>query len=320
MNRFLLASVILAALLGLVLTASLTKLMPFPKFPQMHLTSSQPPALSSQFQQTSCQSQTTTDYPTHHNHFFIPQFFHRGLAYVEQQTRSTEPLPIKTVITPHDLTASHIITDIISQLPTTTTTIIILGPNHDEAGHFPVLTSRYAWQSQVGIIEPNVQIIDSLINQSFTHVDETVLPNDHAVAGIMPYLSHYLCHATVVPLLISGTVTLEQTQQLAQALTSYLQQPDTVLIAAIDFSHYLTSADSKTKDQHTLQLIEQLDYEQILDLNNDYTDSPPTLVTLLQTNQNLNLTNQQILHHTDLADLNQNPHMPTTSYFGIIYY
>lgn len=261
----------------------------------------------------------TTDQPNHPLVFFEQESFYAG---VEQSKKENQVLTKQVLggIVPHHLFPSFMITDFFSRLSKQNpATIILIGPNHYERGNYQVLSSLYGWQTPFGVVEPNRQIIHGLEKSKMIEIDETNLPQDHAVAAIMPFIKYYLPDTKVVPLLLSGFMSKEDVQLLSNNLKNYVNR-DTIIVSAVDFSHYLTSQQAQEKDAITLELMKSYNYERLLSLNNDYLDSPPAIVTLLMIMKSLGATEIEILHHTNSGEILKSNSTETTSYFSAFYF
>lgn len=257
--------------------------------------------------------------PTHPLVFFDKDTFYSGVEQAKNEGKAFTD-HISGGVIPHHLFPGFIITDFFNRLSKQNPkTIILIGPNHYERGNFKALVSVYGWQTPFGIVEPNDVIINDLVRENLIKVNEEVVSEDHAVAGIMPFVKYYLPDAQVVPILISGYMSQEEVQVLANSLKGHMDK-DTILVAAVDFSHYLTSQQAQEKDKSTLELMKNFSYKQLLSLNNDYLDSPPSIVTLQYVMQKMGKTNFKILQNTNSGILTNNHTSPTTSYFSIMYY
>lgn len=254
---------------------------------------------------------------THKVAFLDTESFNKGI-------NKTKNLPfdhqVNGGIVPHDLFASFIIADFFKRLSfQNPKTIILLGPNHFEKGNFLALTSLYGWETPFGIVRPDNSSINTLMSRNLVRIDEDTLPHDHAVSAIMPFIKFYLPQAKVVPILLSGKMTQNESELLADGLSSILTK-ETVLVASVDFSHYLLSKEAQKKDETTIQAIKNFNYKQLYLFNNDYLDSPPSIGTLLGAMQKLKTTGSEVLYHTNSGDLQKNEFIQTTSYFSLAYY
>lgn len=250
--------------------------------------------------------------------FFDKDTFYAGIEQAKKESKFFT-YPVTGGIIPHHLYVGFIIADFFNRLSAQhPKTIILIGPNHYEQGNFKALTSRYGWQTPFGVVEPNELFINELIKENLIKVDEKVVSEDHAVAGSMPFVKYYLPNVQVVPILLSGRMTEEETHTLASNL-KVQRDKDTVVIAAVDFSHYLTNQQAQEKDKVTLEVMKNFDYRQLFSLNNDYLDSPPSIAALLMLMQMLGTTKMDLIHHTNSGELQKDNYIETTSYFSIAY-
>lgn len=266
--------------------------------------------------------------------FFDKTTFYSSIDWVNNTNQSEDTTqasqvntsfdqPIVGGVIPHHLLPSYMIADFFSRLAKQQPkTIILIGPNHNEAGEHPILTSLYSWETPFGTVSPDTTRIQLLLDRQIAWQDESTLPKDHSVAGILPFVEYYLPNVAVVPLLLSGATSDEELQKLARGLSELQEgeQGGIILIAAVDFSHYLTSAQAEEKDAITLNLMRDFQVERLLNLNSDYLDSPESIAVLLQVMQAGESTKMRVFHHTNSGALTKNPFAATTSYFALAYY
>lgn len=257
--------------------------------------------------------------PSHPLIFYEEKSFFEGISKAAAIKKSPT-YKIIGGITPHHLAVGFILADFYDRLSwQKPTTIILLGPNHYEKGNFKVLTSLYSWQTPFGIVEPDDSIITALVQKDLAHVDEETVPNDHAVAGSMPFIKYYIPDAKVVPILLSGSMSEKESEVLATMLKDFVKE-NVVVVAPVDFSHYLTNQEAKEKDKTTLEVMKNFDYRQLFLMNNDYVDSPPSIGTILMLMHNVGTTHMDILYHSNSGEIQKNDSVSTTSYFSIAFY
>lgn len=251
--------------------------------------------------------------------FFDKDAFYRGVEEAKTKNKIFIDHAFGGIV-PHHLFPGFIITDFFNRLSKQNpNTIILIGPNHYERGDYHALASLYKWETPFGTVDPNEQVIQELVKNKMVQIDENVLPEDHAVAGMMPFIKYYLPNTKVVPILLSGFMTEIDTQILSNELKNYVDS-DSVIIAAVDFSHNLTNQQAQEKDRTTLELMRSFNYKQLLSLNNEYLDSPSSITVFLKIMQALGTTKMEIFYHTNSGELQKNDYIETTSYFSIAYY
>jgi len=197
--------------------------------------------------------------PTHKVNFYDDGNFIDGINKVEQNFEAPS-YKIAGAVVNHHLLAGYMIADVFKKIAIQDPKVlIILGPNHYEKGDFNVLTSKYAWETKYGIVEPDENIIGDLIVKNLARPDEETLPADHATSTLLPFIKFYMPSVKVVQLLVSKKLTKDEAEILSNTLTVYAKD-GAVIIASTDFSHYLTVGQANAKDDETLKAINGFDY------------------------------------------------------------
>jgi AmmeMemoRadiSam system protein B len=257
--------------------------------------------------------------PVHEVLFYDENSFIEGISKAEENFKAPK-YNIAGAVVNHHLLASFIIADLFKRISVQNPKLlIILGPNHYEKGDFNVLTSNYAWNTKYGTVYPDEAVINNLISKNLARIDEQTLVNDHATSSLLPFIKFYMPSVKVVQLLVSKKLTQEEAKIIAQTLSTYTDK-NTVIITSSDFSHYLTSGQANIKDEETLKVINNFNYNTLFSFNSDHLDSPPSLAILLMTMQNINKTQQEIIYHTNSANIRPDFDSFTTSYFSILYH
>ncbi len=256
---------------------------------------------------------------THPLTFFERESFDNGISYAAEHKAKLDYRAAGGIV-PHHLLPGFILADfyqkIAAQKPKT---IILIGPNHYEKGSFKALSSQYGWETPFGVAHPNQAIINDLVTQGLVKIDESVVAGDHSTAGSMPFIKYYLPDTQVVPIILSAKMSLVEIDKLANRLQKYVDT-DTVLVAPVDFSHYLSADQAEANDKITLAAMKAFDYDRLLAMNNDYLDSPVSIVTLLKVMKGLKKTNLELLNNTNSGILLHDRSIETTSYFSILFH
>ncbi len=249
--------------------------------------------------------------------FFDEYLFQKGISEGDKQKKVKEK--IRGAIVPHHLLASFIIADILGQIvEQDAQTIILLAPNHQDIGSVSVFTSELAWNTPYDVIMSDDELINLLIQKDYIAVDYKILDEEHAIGGLLPFIAYYSNTIRIVPLILRQNMTKYQLQDLSQSIADIVDDK-TVVIASVDFSHYLNSIQAEEKDRDTLTAMKGKDYDTLLQMNSDYLDSPEAIVILLQVMERLGIDNSKILHHTNSGKLMNEYFAETTSYFGTIF-
>lgn len=263
---------------------------------------------------SSAQSHTSLPIPTQ-RHYQTEYFLKAFENYPPKSKQFSHP--IKAAIIPHHLFPDFLLGDFFSRLSSQSpTTVFIIGPNHFEKGNQHLLTTDKSWETPFGNVSPKSQLIKNLIGINVENDDKT-LANDHAVVGILPYVSHYLPSTKIIPILVSAHITSDEINNLVNFLAKNIDE-NTVVIAAVDFSHNLLMDEAKEKDKITIEAIKNFDIASIQKMGNDHLDSPRSIEILLRTLQKMKTTNIQLLQNTNSGLILGNPTIPTTSYVEMV--
>jgi AmmeMemoRadiSam system protein B len=256
---------------------------------------------------------------THPIAFYDPDLVGKGITSAKANALKPE-YEIKGAIVPHHTFATQLIAQIFLALAAQNPeSVILIGPNHYERGGFNILSSEHIWLTPFGDVASGQELVTTLERRGLIRQQPEVLSQDHALSALMPYLKYYLPQVKVVPFLLSAHTTSAELDVLSQALHK-LQQPKTVVVAAVDFSHYLSSAQAKQNDQETWQIMSQFNYNKLLRLTNAHIDSPSSIALLLKLMQLAGSTQAELIANTNSGEMTGEVNSPTTSYFTVLYH
>lgn len=268
---------------------------------------------------TKTQEYCTTKNPCHEVEIIDKELVNKGIA--KAQTAKVDlPHAISGGIVPHHIYPSFIIADFYRRLSVQKPeTIILLAPNHFEKGDYKVLSSLYDWKTAFGVVESSKQDIRILLENNVLEIDEDVVGADFSITTSLPFIKYYMPNANVVPVLLSGRMNKQEAEVLADNIGKIISD-GVVVVASVDFSHYLVSKEAQKRDKVTLDVMQNFDYRRLFSLNNDYLDSPPSIGVLLMLMQKLKKTNMDIFYHTNSGELENDGGIQTTSYFSLSFY
>ncbi len=257
----------------------------------------------------------------HAPRFFDKNLFQEAIRQAKEKNKVDAVRKMKAGVVPHHLLASFIIADFFKALSYQDIhTVILIGPNHYEKGGHNIISSEYEWNTPFGTVGPDKKIIAHLREKNIIKIDAGVIEEEHSLGGITPFVKYYLPEASVVPLALSAKNEEEDIKSLSEALERYAKEDGVVLVASIDFSHYLSSFDAEKKDEETLEAIQEHQYRTIASFNNDYMDSPSSLISLMRVADNLNWKGPEIMNHTNSGRITGSEFEKTTSYISLYYY
>lgn len=238
-----------------------------------------------------------------------------GTAADKQEARPAGK--IKGGIVPHHLLAGNMIASIFKALSEDDpSTIVLIGPNHKRIGHNSLITSKLAWSTDFGILENDTAVSNWLISDRKAAQNNSLMEEEHSVSSLIPYIKYYMPKAKVVPLLLHGDYTAAESGELGRQLAEKLSSTsDAVVMASVDFSHYLDAITADKMDEKTIAAIKAFDMDSISRMGNDNLDSPPSILVLLSAMKEMGADVLEVTGHDNSSDIAGKGADFTTSYY-----
>jgi len=226
---------------------------------------------------------------------------------------------IYAIIVPHHLVASTYQTQLVKMSSgREISSVVIIGPNHDNIGTNPIASVRAKWQTPFGDLSTDPELTNRFLFDFQLAPDKEAFKLEHSIGSIVPVVKYYLPQAKILPIILSSNADAIEASQIGEWLVENLPE-DSLIIISIDFSHYLTKEEADARDQITQELILNRDIEKILRLSNvDNVDSPVSLATVLHYANEKKLKTE-IIHHSNSFDFAIEKPQETTSYFAITF-
>lgn len=258
----------------------------------------------------------------HKDYDYNWELYYKAVEKIKQNQPPGVTGKILGGVVPHHLLASELIADLYARfaIQTGVKTVVIIGPNHTEAGSYWALTTTGSWETPKGTVAANIEIIDALERKGVLKEDTTVLDTEHTISSQIPFVAEFLPGATVVPIILSANSSQEEVSQLVEALKPHITE-QTVVVASVDFSHYLDSATAQKMDSEMREVLKQRAYEELFRYakNSNHTDSAASLATLLQMMDGVGADKMEVLANSNSGIILHDDAVPTTSYFEIIF-
>lgn len=240
--------------------------------------------------------------------------------FAKKKENSSPAVFVSGGVVPHHLLAEKIIDEFFSRLKAQSTKkLIILGPNHLPADARKTITGVSDWQTQFGKVIVDKKNVQEITVLEFAEVDEDTIQAEHSISTLMPFVKKYLPNIKLVPVIVTNDLNADEIEKLSEKIAK-ITTKETVLIASVDFSHYLKAKDAEEFDKKTIQAIENFDYQKLLSFDNKYLDSPASIVLLLKAMEKPGKRQMEILAHTNSGKLYQDSVSGTTSYFSMVFY
>ena len=201
------------------------------------------------------------------------------VADAEQtELAGTGDLDLKALIIPHagymysGFTAAHCIRSLAGHH---FSKVIVMGPDHRVGIRFAAVSAVAAYETPLGRIALHN---DSNRLREQSHLFEYSPVSDrteHSLEVVLPFLQYSLGDFQMVPVVVGGADPLA----IAAALDAVMDR-DTLLVASSDLSHFLPYRQAVTRDRATLELIEKLEPEKLMDRQNSACGKAPVAVIL----------------------------------------
>lgn len=252
-----------------------------------------------------------------------PSAFFNAAGFAQARARAGAPRPVagaRAVIVPHHWVGGHLIVGGVRDLleGSGAQRVIVLGPNHIGAGGALVTTSGQAWSTPLGRLEADGKAVTALARAGVATVSPRVLTHEHSMAGMMPSIASAAPAARVVPLAVRPGLRLSEARRLAGALVPLLEDPQTttVLVASVDFSHYLPVDVARRHDRESLDVLRRLDSAKAITWSDEHFDSPGSIATLLETMRAVGATRFELRANTSSAEILGPGPAGTTTYIS----
>ncbi|MFH1046689.1 MAG: AmmeMemoRadiSam system protein B [Patescibacteria group bacterium] len=255
----------------------------------------------------------TTDLIASRPEFFPRNDFSAAIAAVDDVDTATN---IRAVLVPHHLPASSLIADALQRAAgRDISTVVIIGPNHEELGP-SVLTTSAAWETPFGRVEADSALISGLADNLLASSNAEGFRAEHSIGAIVPFVRHYVPTARILPLILRYD-TGDEIDALAAWLHANLPA-ETLIVYSVDFSHYLSENQADRNDEHTKRLLLDNRRAELLHLNSDFIDSPAAVALALRLAE-LDDSVLTIQQHANSNRFIAQPSSSTTGFFEIIW-
>jgi AmmeMemoRadiSam system protein B len=251
----------------------------------------------------------------------IPLDFRKiDFAFDEEKIRDIDGADARGLIAPHHLPAQSWIAEGFAALKVASpepSVIVLLSPNHWEKGD-AVITADARWIMPDGTVEPDDGRVKQLNRKLGIGVDNQSAKDEHGVYSLLPFAHHFFPGVPVVPVMFRYDVSQSATRSLSDLLATWIGE-GALIVASVDFSHYLSYEQSKAYDAATLQAIRERDYPFIKLMRSEYLDSPAVLTVFLRSMDLAGYPSMHVLEHGNSGSISGREYAPTTSYFVSVF-
>lgn len=231
-------------------------------------------------------------------------------------------LNIAAGVVPHHLLAKEMIDDffgyIVSQEKPET--IILLSPDHLHSATLNQENSFITVALEPGKEEFNHIKVDSNLLKKLAAKNKMVLNNsavasEFGITNLLPFIEKYFPETKILPVLIPADISEEQITQLVNSIDE-VASAQTIIIAGVDFSHYLPLQAANFHDVKSIRVLLNLEENNFENLEVDCWQGLYAVRLFAKLRQR---EVPQIIAHKNSADLLKLDLEETTSYFSVIF-
>jgi poly-gamma-glutamate synthesis protein (capsule biosynthesis protein) len=216
-------------------------------------------------------------------------------------------------IVPHHLLAGDMIAEFYQNLSKFDyDTVILLGPNHFDSGKGAIITSDLNWQTPFGELTVDKEALLYLSNaEPKIKIEALALEGEHSINSQVAFIKKTFPKAKFLPLILRSNITAFEAEKLSKALSELKNKKKILVLASVDFSHYVDSESAQKHDKKSLSVLKDMDLNLVYGIE---VDSPATIYTVMNYAK-LNNAGFDLLDNSNSALLSAKPEIKeTTSY------
>lgn len=225
-------------------------------------------------------------------------------------------------VVPHHLLAEEIIEDFFIYISSRgkPETIVILSPDHFQSGILMESNAFITISLEGDDEEFNNLKVDTLLSGKLFKENKMALNNsavivEHGVTVLFPYIRKYFPETNILPILIPADITKEQVEQLVKTIDEN-GLLDTIVVASVDFSHYLPSLAADFHDTKSIRVLLNFEEENFKNVEVDCWQALYAARLFAKLRQK---ESSHIIAHKNSADFLNLELEETTSYFSVVF-
>jgi poly-gamma-glutamate synthesis protein (capsule biosynthesis protein) len=240
-----------------------------------------------------------------------------SLEYYEEiydKYKKTPKNESKAIIINHHLFAPEIIASTLeSSSDKEAQSVIIISPDHFEAGKTTVTMCDGIWETPYGTFEADNQLAQKLIEVNGVSVDCGPFAEEHGIKNIIGFVKHAYPNAKVLPIILSENTLLTTINRLAEIIS----EGDSTVVGSFDFTHNESISTTRLQDAASLTILSKIDtakYETVT------VDSKKGILLLMEIAKSKKYSGFRPLFMTSASELVGSDSADNTSYITGYFY
>ncbi len=137
--------------------------------------------------------------------------------------------------------------------------VVLLGPSHRVAVNGLALSSADLYQTPLGSIPLDVEIINELLSFDFVNVNDRAHRDEHSLEVHLPFLQSTIKEFKLLPIVVGDI----DPSSVAEILNLFENEDQTLIVISTDLSHFHPYPEAQRRDQLTSNAILNYDYNAI---------------------------------------------------------
>jgi AmmeMemoRadiSam system protein B len=143
--------------------------------------------------------------------------------------------------------------------------VIILGVNHHGIGHPFAVDGSDSWKTPLGKAEIDSELRAALVKDSkIFEIDSAAGSREHSLEVQLPFIQYLNPGAKILPVTIASGDPKRLTAAGKEIAALIKDNPDVLIVASTDMSHYISAERAKEKDRMAIDKILALDPEGLI--------------------------------------------------------
>ncbi len=190
-------------------------------------------------------------------------------------------------------------------------TVILIGPNHADAGRGKLIISNESFATPFGVLETNRWLAQKLSSAGLAQIEEAPFASEQSIVNLAGFIKKAFPQANFLPIVVRRDASAAEMDKLASTLAAAVNPARTLILASVDFSHYQTAAVADFHDARTNGCLAAFDYSC---LQTAEVDSPLSLRALLKYLEAVGARKDTLVYRTNSSALLKQPDEPGTSH------